>query len=153
MPSIRQHRPSPRSGVPEARNLTQATGVRAMIYDVPKARPDVLYVGLNDRDPAWHDLYELNIATGTRTLMRRNEQRVTRWLFDLGGRLRLAERSAPKGDAELLRIDGVEFTPIYRCSVLETRWVSQFHNDATSGLSGDESRCRRRSHLARRYSM
>jgi hypothetical protein len=49
--------------VPEARPLTDAKGARAFIYDVPKAKPGSLYVGLNDRDAAWHDLYEVEIAT------------------------------------------------------------------------------------------
>jgi len=32
---------------------------------VPRAKPDILYMRLNDRDPPrWHDLYELHISTG-----------------------------------------------------------------------------------------
>ena len=42
--------------VPASRNLTDAKGARAFIYDVPKKSPDTIYVGLNDRDAAWHDL-------------------------------------------------------------------------------------------------
>jgi dipeptidyl aminopeptidase/acylaminoacyl peptidase len=49
---------------PTARNLTEAKDARAAIYAVPKSTPDLIYVGLNDRDKAWHDLYEVNIATG-----------------------------------------------------------------------------------------
>ncbi|HEX9129949.1 MAG TPA: hypothetical protein VF850_12390, partial [Gemmatimonadaceae bacterium] len=45
------------SDVPFARNLTAVKGVRALIYSVPRNDPDVMYVGLNDRDKAWHDLY------------------------------------------------------------------------------------------------
>ena len=29
-----------------------------------KIDPDVVYIGLNDRDKAWHDLYRLKISTG-----------------------------------------------------------------------------------------
>jgi Tol biopolymer transport system component len=43
--------------VPPARNLTDAKGARALIYDVPRQNADLIYVGLNDRDAAWHDLY------------------------------------------------------------------------------------------------
>ncbi|KAF0223628.1 MAG: dipeptidyl aminopeptidase/acylaminoacyl-peptidase [bacterium] len=42
--------------VPKSRNLTDLKGVRVFIYSVPESDPDLLYVGLNDRDPAWHDL-------------------------------------------------------------------------------------------------
>jgi hypothetical protein len=43
---------SPATGeeVPAARNLTDAKGVRAIIYSVPRTQPDFIYVGLNDRD-------------------------------------------------------------------------------------------------------
>src|SRR5882724_1752746 len=43
---------SPAAGqdVPGARNLTDAKGVRAEIYAVPRTDPDTLYVGINDRD-------------------------------------------------------------------------------------------------------
>jgi hypothetical protein len=32
-----------------------------VIYSVPRAKPDIIYIGLNDRDPRWHDLYELRL--------------------------------------------------------------------------------------------
>src|ERR1044071_4958854 len=45
---------SPAAGqdVPTSRNLTDAKGVRAFIYAVPRTDPDALYIGLNDRAPA-----------------------------------------------------------------------------------------------------
>jgi len=51
---------SPAAGqpVPAARNLTEAKGIRALIYSVPKTDPDTMYVGINERDKAWHDLYK-----------------------------------------------------------------------------------------------
>src|SRR6266849_9222423 len=79
--------------VPTARNLTAAKGVRAAIYSVPRNDPDVMYVGLNDRDKAWHDLYRVRISTGERTLMRKNTERIAGWNFDLNGKLRAAERA------------------------------------------------------------
>jgi hypothetical protein len=36
--------------VPSARNLTEAKNVRAALYDLPRHNPDLIYVGLNDRD-------------------------------------------------------------------------------------------------------
>jgi hypothetical protein len=50
--------------VPAARNLTDAKGVNAQIYALPRTDPDAIYVGLNDRDQAWHDLYKVKISTG-----------------------------------------------------------------------------------------
>jgi len=77
---------------PPARNLTDAKGARAFIYAVPKRDPDTLYVGLNDRDAAWHDVYKVKISTGERALVRKNTERIAGWVFDLTGQLRLAMR-------------------------------------------------------------
>src|SRR5262245_36363353 len=52
---------SPAAGqdAPPARNITDAKGARALIYALPKNDPDLIYVGLNDRDPSWHDVYQV----------------------------------------------------------------------------------------------
>ncbi|MBK6785169.1 MAG: hypothetical protein IPG79_16510 [Saprospiraceae bacterium] len=44
---------------PESRNLTPLKEVTAQIYDVSRLNPDIMMIGLNDRDKAWHDLYQL----------------------------------------------------------------------------------------------
>jgi len=112
--------------VPPARNLTEAKGVRAIIYAVPKTDPDVMYVGINDRDKAWHDLYKLNIATGEKTLLKQNTERVAGWIFDNAGNLKLATRTTDKGDTEILRVDPNGFTQVYSCNVFETCNPLQF---------------------------
>jgi len=106
--------------VPTARNLTAAKGVRAMLYSVPKNDPDIMYVGLNDRDKSWHDLYRVRISTGERTLMRQNTERIAGWVFDNSGTLRLALRTTDKGDTEILRVDPTGFTQVYSCNVFES---------------------------------
>ena len=116
-------------GVPPARNLTEAESVRVALYSLPKNRPDTAYVGLNDRDPAWHDLYELSISTGERRLIRENTERISRWVFDLEGELRLAVRSLLSGETEILRVDDDGFTPLYTCSIFETCEPARFHRD------------------------
>jgi dipeptidyl aminopeptidase/acylaminoacyl peptidase len=120
---------APDQPVPAARNLTDAEGARAVIYSVPRNRPDVLYVGLNDRDAAWHDVYRVAIATGERTLLRENTERVAAWVFDTEGALRLAVRTTDAGDTDILRVDESGFTPIYSCSVFETCAPVRFRKD------------------------
>ena len=115
--------------VPEARNLTAAKGARAMIYSVPKADPDAIYVGLNDRDAAWHDLYKVRISTGERTLLRKNTERIAGWVFDRKGKLRLALRTTEKGDTEILRVDADAFKVVYTCNVFESAGPAGFHKD------------------------
>ena len=114
---------------PEARNLTAAKGARAMIYSVPKADPDAIYVGLNDRDAAWHDLYKVRISTGERTLLRKNTERIAGWVFDRKGKLRLAMRTTEKGDTEILRVDADAFKVVYTCNVFESAGPAGFHKD------------------------
>ncbi|HYN42386.1 MAG TPA: S9 family peptidase [Thermoanaerobaculia bacterium] len=122
-------KPEAGKDAPTARNLTDAKSVQAQIYDVPKTDPDVVFVGLNDRDAAWHDLYKVKISTGERTLLRKNTEKIAGWVFDLAGQLRLASRIADNGDTEVLRVDAESFTKIYSCSVFESCGPVRFHKD------------------------
>jgi dipeptidyl aminopeptidase/acylaminoacyl peptidase len=122
-------KPAAGSDVPAARNLTGVKGVRTFIYDIPKSDPDTMFVGFNDRDAAWHDLYKVKISTGERTLIRKNTDRVTGWVFDLKGQLRLATRAAENGDTEVLRVDANGFTKVYSCGVFESCGPVHFHKD------------------------
>jgi dipeptidyl aminopeptidase/acylaminoacyl peptidase len=115
--------------VPKARNLTEAKNVRAFLYDVPRHNPDLMYVGLNDRDAAWHDLYEVKISTGERKLLRRNTDKISGWVMDRVGKPRLATRTADNGDTEVLRVTDAGFEEVYRCGVFETCNPLQFHTD------------------------
>jgi dipeptidyl aminopeptidase/acylaminoacyl peptidase len=117
------------SDVPAARNITDAKGARAFLYHVPESDADTIYVGLNDRDKAWHDLYKVKISTGERTLLRKNDDRITGWDFDLTDKLRLASRTTESGDKEILRVDEDGFKKIAGCNVYETCGTVQFHKD------------------------
>ena len=121
--------PAAGQDVPAARNITDAKGIRAAIYAIPKNDPDTMYIGLNDRDPAWHDLYKIKISTGERTLIRKNTERITAYFFDLKDQLRLATRAAENGDTEVLRVDADKFTKVYSCTVFENCGPIRFHKD------------------------
>jgi|SRR5579871_3768072 len=121
--------PAAGADAPASRDLTGLKGVRVLLYSVPKNDPDIVYIGLNDRDASWHDLYRLKISTGERTLIRKNTEKIADWTFDLKGQLRLAARVADNGDQELLRVDESGFTKIYSCSVFETCDAVRFHKD------------------------
>ncbi|MDX2033338.1 MAG: prolyl oligopeptidase family serine peptidase [Blastocatellia bacterium] len=126
-------KPAAGEAVPKARNLTDAKSVRAQIYAVPKSDPDLLWVGLNDRDPAWHDLYKVKISSGERTLVRKNTERILSWTFDLKDQIRLATRANDKGETEVLRVEGAAeaatFKMIYSCTVFESCGPVRFHKD------------------------
>ena len=116
----------PKTGVPPTRALTNLKGVRTEIFAAPKSKPDILYIGLNDRDASWHDLYELHLSTGEKKLLRKNTEQIAGWDFDNNGDLRIAERTNKAGDTEILRVDADGFKQIYSCSVLENCGVSGF---------------------------
>lgn len=118
------------SDVPSARNITDAKGIRAMIQNVPQSDPDAIYVGMNDRDKAWHDLYKVKISTGERTLISQNKDRYQGMFFDNADKLRLAVRSAQNGDTEILRVDADgKATKIYSCDAFETCAPIRFQKD------------------------
>jgi dipeptidyl aminopeptidase/acylaminoacyl peptidase len=121
--------PAAGSEVPTPTNLTNAKGVRAFIYNVPETEPDSIYVGINERDKAWHDLYKVQISTGTRTLLRENKDRITGWVFDNADKIRMATRSPQDGSTEILKVDGDKFTTVYTCGVFESCGPVQFTKD------------------------
>lgn len=122
-------KPAAGSDAPASRDLTGLKGVRVALYELPKSDPAVAYIGINDRDKAWHDLYKLKISTGEKTLLHKNTDRITGWSFDLQGNLRMAERSAANGDTEILRVEGDKLTQVYSCNVFEECGVVRFRKD------------------------
>jgi dipeptidyl aminopeptidase/acylaminoacyl peptidase len=123
-------KPASGADVPTARNLTDAKGIRAILQAVPESDPDAIYVGINERDKAWHDLYKVKISTGERTLINENKDRYQGMIFDNADKLRLAVRSANNGDTEVLRIDADgKATKIYSCNSFETCAPIRFHKD------------------------
>jgi dipeptidyl aminopeptidase/acylaminoacyl peptidase len=87
-------------------DLTPLDKVRAEIVGLSHERPDVALIALNDRTPEYHDLYEINIATGERKLVERNEQEFAGYLEDLQLRPRVAVKTLPDGGGEIYRNTG-----------------------------------------------
>ncbi|HET9233372.1 MAG TPA: prolyl oligopeptidase family serine peptidase, partial [Candidatus Eisenbacteria bacterium] len=119
------------TGVPAARDLTPLENIRAAIYAVPEKTPNTIIIGLNDRDATYHDVYTVDIATGERKLLIKNEQKVGSWVFDRDGKLRLAYRQMEDGGNEILRVDGNTLTQIYSVTYLESAYPIAFNKDQT----------------------
>jgi len=124
--------PAAGADAPPSRDLTGLKGVVVQPYSLPKKDPDHAYIGINDRDKAWHDLYKLTISTGEKTLVRKNTEKIAAWIFDRSGQLRLAAHVADNGDQEILRVDPDRFTKIYSCNVFESCDPVRFHKDGKS---------------------
>jgi dipeptidyl aminopeptidase/acylaminoacyl peptidase len=54
-------------------DLTPLPKIAAQIEGVSEKFPTEIVVGLNDRDAAYHDLYRINITSGEKTLLQKNE--------------------------------------------------------------------------------
>jgi dipeptidyl aminopeptidase/acylaminoacyl peptidase len=115
--------------VPPARDLTPLEKVRAMIYDVPRKTPNEILIGLNDRRADLHDVYRLNLTTGERTLIRKNDDNVAGWLDDLDGNLRLGLRVTPSGGTEILKLDKDSLVSIYEVTADESCGPIRFAPD------------------------
>ncbi len=87
------------------RDLTPLPGVQAQVVGLSHERPGVVLVGINDRNPEWHDVYEIDIATGERRLVERNDDEIAGYLAGRDLKPRVALRTLPEG-GEILRRKG-----------------------------------------------
>lgn len=75
---------------------------KARIEQVSPRFPDKILVGLNTRDPRYHDLYRVEIQTGNLTLVQENPG-FEGFVADDDYRVRFATRTTSDGGMELLR--------------------------------------------------
>jgi dipeptidyl aminopeptidase/acylaminoacyl peptidase len=88
----------------ETRNYTPFENVRVLMVGMSTEIEDEVLIGLNDRDPRWHDVHRLNLETGELRLERQNDG-YAGFLADDELRLRVAARSAPDGSQLIESID------------------------------------------------
>jgi dipeptidyl aminopeptidase/acylaminoacyl peptidase len=109
-------------------DLTPYKGVRAEIMGLSWKKPGVIAVGINDRVPEWHDLYEVDLNTGKRVLVLQNTQEFGGYNLDFDLKPRIATKTDAEG-TELLRRVG-------------DKWVSMLRigqaDSLTSGVVGIE---------------
>ena len=90
----------------ESRDLTPYGKTTARVVGVSRRHPGTVLVGMNDRDPQWHDLYRVDLASGERTLVEENTGQIGEYVADADYQLRFATRSRPDGGLDLLRRTG-----------------------------------------------
>lgn len=104
----------------KSHNLTPLDEVNVQIYEVSRKDPDFLWIGINDRDKAWHDLYRLQISTKILDLLYENNERITGWEFDWSEEIRMAYRTDENGFSEILSVtDLKDFKLIYKTNLQE----------------------------------
>ncbi len=87
------------------RDLTPLPGVSARLEAVSWKKPMRLVMGLNDRDKRWHDLHEVDLATGAHTMVQKNEG-FSSYTLDLDLKVRLAQKPEKDGSVDVQELDG-----------------------------------------------
>jgi dipeptidyl aminopeptidase/acylaminoacyl peptidase len=77
----------------------------ARIETVSHRAPETILIGLNTRDPRYHDLYRVDIRTGALTLVQRNPD-FAGFVVDDDYQVRFATRMTADGGTEMLRPAG-----------------------------------------------
>lgn len=84
------------------RAIAAVPGAQAEIIGSSLKRPDEILVGLNDRDPRWHDVYRVNVRTGSRSLVFKNNI-ASQFVADSNLALRFAEIPTADGGLNVRR--------------------------------------------------
>jgi dipeptidyl aminopeptidase/acylaminoacyl peptidase len=88
----------------ETRAHTPFDSTRAIVYAVSPEVRDAILIGLNNRNPQYHDVYRLDLETGRLSFVFQNDE----WAgldFDRQLRPRLGTKQTPQGGFELFRFD------------------------------------------------
>ncbi|MDZ4819434.1 MAG: S9 family peptidase [Planctomycetota bacterium] len=89
----------------ETTNLTPYKKVRAEIQAVSDQFPTEIMIGLNDRDPEFHDIYRMDLLTGEKKLVQKNEE-FAGFVLDEDYNIRFASKMTPDGGSVLMKPDG-----------------------------------------------
>jgi dipeptidyl aminopeptidase/acylaminoacyl peptidase len=83
----------------EAKDLTPYKGVSAEFNGSSLRHPAEVLIGMNDRDPKYHDVYSVNLDTAARTLVIKNDRGFAGFLTDDDLKVRLAVQPQPDGSS------------------------------------------------------
>lgn len=86
----------------ETIDLSPFEGVQANMIGQSAQHPGVVIVGMNDRDPRWHDVYRVTLSDGERTLLQENPG-FGEFYVDNELNVRLAMKTLPDGSADLMQ--------------------------------------------------
>ena len=111
-------------------DLTPLEGVRAEVQQLSYKHPTTILVGLNDRDKKYHDIYSIDIRSGERKLLQKNE-RYGGFVCDEDLQVRLAVEPNPDGGQRFLRKVGTKFVPFIEVSMEDALTTSPAGFDQT----------------------
>ncbi len=114
--------------LPIAKDLTPFDQVRAILIKRSKLDHQKLLVGINNRDPRWHDLYEIQLESGEIKLLFENTLQLSEYHLDEKDQLSLGSRSLTDGSTELLQLSATGAERCYLSSAEESYAVIRFKN-------------------------
>ncbi|MFI2812190.1 S9 family peptidase [Microbulbifer zhoushanensis] len=115
----------------EITDLSPYEGVRAEMIAQSESRPGEVIVGMNDRDPRWHDLYRVDLKTAERELLYENDG-YRSFYFDNELTLRLATKSTPSGGFKVFARAGDSWEEVFEVGVKDTFTTSILGFDAAN---------------------
>jgi len=86
----------------DVKDLTPFEGVQTQLKNVSPRLPDEVVVGLNNRNPQWHDIYRINILTGIMVQLEQND-RFMDYVVDDDYRVLIAIQMTPDGGLEMYK--------------------------------------------------
>ena len=86
----------------EAKDLTPFNDMQTQVKAISPLFPEEIIVGLNNRNPEWHDVYRVSLTTGDMTLLVQNENYAD-FEVDDHFRVRLAYRMTSDGGMEVFK--------------------------------------------------
>jgi dipeptidyl aminopeptidase/acylaminoacyl peptidase len=97
----------------EKKNYTPFEKTRVQIVGISRKAMDRILIGINNRDPKWHDVHSLDLASGKLTLVQQNDG-YAGYIADEDLKLRLAQKSNNEGGTDYFRMSAgkIEAEPI-----------------------------------------
>lgn len=129
---------APDAGVAGTELVAEAEGAVRIAGFAPD--PVAVLVELPGRWPDAPDLVRVELDTGVRTVVVRNEGGVRHWIPGPSGAPRLGIREDEDGGTEVVRYREGELVPVYRCAADERCDVVGFHVDGRAWLRSDPER-------------
>ncbi|HEX8582799.1 MAG TPA: S9 family peptidase [Allosphingosinicella sp.] len=88
------------------RALTPFEKTRVQIVNISNDVPDRILIGVNNRDPRWHDVHSLDLKTGKLTPVLQNDGGYAGFLADEQLVVRVASKSRADGGSSFFRVSG-----------------------------------------------
>jgi dipeptidyl aminopeptidase/acylaminoacyl peptidase len=89
----------------EMKDLTPVEGTQAQIQHISHRYPEEILIALNDTNPQFHNVYRLNIETGERVLVVKND-RFADFIADDQLQVRFGLETTADGGMNMLKLDG-----------------------------------------------